>query len=68
MQQIFADTFYWIALINPRDDWHQRVVAFTKTLDRVQIVTIDEILTEILNCLSCYGRSTRYQTTQLVKK
>ena len=68
MQQIFADTFYWIALINPRDDWHERVVAFTKTLDRVQIVTTDEILTEILNFLSCYGRSTRYRSTQLVQK
>ena len=68
MEKIFADTFYWIALINPRDDWHQRVVALTEKLDRIQIVTTDEILTEILNFLSCYGRSTRYRSTQIIQK
>lgn len=35
MKQIFADTFYWIALTNPRDNWHQRVLDLTATLDRI---------------------------------
>lgn len=26
MKTIFADTFYWVALINDRDDWHEQVV------------------------------------------
>ncbi|MEC4804209.1 MAG: hypothetical protein SAJ12_04085 [Jaaginema sp. PMC 1079.18] len=49
MRLIFADTFYWIALINQKDDWHERVILFTSTLDQVEIVTTDEVLTEVLN-------------------
>jgi hypothetical protein len=26
MTTIFADTFYWVALINDRDDWHEEVI------------------------------------------
>jgi hypothetical protein len=26
----FADTFYWVALANPRDAWHARVVAWER--------------------------------------
>jgi uncharacterized protein len=24
MKQLFADTFYWIASINPGDNWHSK--------------------------------------------
>ncbi|GEM_PF-3674949 len=26
----FADTFYWVALANPKDAWHSRVVAWER--------------------------------------
>ena len=48
MKIIFADTFYWVALINPKDQWHQQVKLFSRFLDSTQIVTTDEILTEFL--------------------
>jgi predicted nucleic acid-binding protein len=44
---VFADTFYWIALINPRDSANQRVLSFSRSLDS-SIVTTDEVLTELL--------------------
>ena len=44
MKQIFADTFYWVALINKKDNWHQRVIEVTSTLKNVEIVTTDEVL------------------------
>ena len=59
MKLVFADTFYWIALINERDEWHHRVIEVSKTLDRVTIVTTDEVLSEVLNFLSTYGDSMR---------
>jgi predicted nucleic acid-binding protein len=44
---VFADTFYWIALLHRKDASHQAVLeysrAFTSTL-----VTTDEVLTEVL--------------------
>lgn len=52
MKQIFADTFYWVALINKKDNWHQRVIEVTSTLNNVEIVTTDEVLIEVLNFLS----------------
>ena len=30
MKQLFADTFYWIASINPGDDWHPHDKHFTQ--------------------------------------
>jgi len=48
---VFADTFYWIALINPRDSSNQRVLALSRSLD-AGIVTTDEVLTELLTFCS----------------
>lgn len=67
MKQIFADTFYWVALTNTRDDWHQKVLKVTATLNLVQIITTDEVLTEVLNFLCTYGRPMRRRTTQFIK-
>lgn len=67
MKQLFADTFYWIASINPGDDWHHRAKALTATLDQIQIVTTDEVLTEVLTFFSARGRSMRLRAVQLVK-
>lgn len=54
MRTIFADTFYWAAWLNPRDEWHQIVKSFNKNLSSVTIVTTDEVLTEFLNFFSAY--------------
>lgn len=67
MKLVFADTFYWIALTNPRDDWHIKAIEITKTLDRVQIVTTDEVLSEVLNFLCTYGNPMRRRTVQLIR-
>jgi len=49
MRKIFADSFYWIALINPKDQWRKRAIEASKNLVGVSIVTTDEVLTETLN-------------------
>lgn len=54
MRTLFADTFYWIALLNRRDQWHQSVRNLNRTLNNVQFVTTDEVLTEFLNFFSGY--------------
>jgi predicted nucleic acid-binding protein len=41
--RVFADTFYWIALTDPADEFHARACAFQEDL-----VTTDEVLTEYL--------------------
>lgn len=48
MKPLFADTFYWIAVTNPKDSEHQRVMDFDRALGTRTIVTTDEVLTEFL--------------------
>lgn len=31
MRRFFVDTFYWVALFNPKDGWHERVLGFSQT-------------------------------------
>jgi predicted nucleic acid-binding protein len=52
MKQIFADTGYWIALVNPRDQIHQRVMKITQELSSVRLLTTEMVLVELLNSFS----------------
>jgi uncharacterized protein len=52
MRQIFADTGYWIGLVNPRDQIHQRVMKITQELSSVRLLTTEMVLVELLNSFS----------------
>ena len=41
--KVFADTFYWIALTDSNDEYHERALGI-----RAELVTTDEVLTEYL--------------------
>lgn len=59
MRVLFADAFYWIALLNPKDVHYQTVKAFNRTLTQTYLVTTDEVLTEFLNFYSSYNPQMR---------
>ncbi len=67
MRTIFADTFYWTALFNPRDEWHVRVISFSKNLISVRLVTTDEVLTEFLNFFSGYDMKMRQSVIERIQ-
>jgi uncharacterized protein len=52
MKQIFADTSYWIGLVNPRDQIHQKAIKVTQQLSSVRLLTTEMVLVELLNCFS----------------
>jgi predicted nucleic acid-binding protein len=52
---LFADTFYWVALLNARDPYHRTVMSYSRTLRGTRVVTTDEIFTEVLNYWSGAG-------------
>ncbi len=52
MKQIFADTSYWIGLVNPRDQIHQKVIKITQQLFSVRLLTTEMVLVELLNSFS----------------
>jgi uncharacterized protein len=63
---LLADTFYWIALIFPRDAFHAAVSSFSRTLGPVRLVTTDEILGEVLSHFAGLGPYWRAKVTALV--
>jgi predicted nucleic acid-binding protein len=55
MNAVFADTLYWIALINSRDQWHQRAISVNADLTKARLITTDSVLTELANFFAEYG-------------
>ena len=49
MDEVFADAFYWIALANPADQWHDAAKRFDDDNPNVLLLTTEEVLTEFLN-------------------
>lgn len=67
MRIIFADTSYWIALINPRDKAHALAKRLTEQLGNCRIVTSEMVLVELLNHIAEYGREKRREVGEMVK-
>lgn len=68
MRTVFADTCYWIALLNPKDELHDTAVRVTKDLGEVLIVTSEVVLTEFLNYCSKYGPRVRESACALIAR
>lgn len=52
MKIVFADAGYWIALLNPHDELHQKAKQLSKSLGSFYIITSEMVLTEVLNDFS----------------
>jgi predicted nucleic acid-binding protein len=59
MRSVFADTGYWIALVNPNDELHDKALAAGGQLGPCKIVTSDMVLTELLNAFADKGLDAR---------
>ena len=67
MTRVFADTFYWVALANPSDDWHEKAKAISGALAPRKIVTTDEVLGEFVNWFRRRGGYWRAKAVQLAR-
>jgi|WetSurMetagenome_2_1015567.scaffolds.fasta_scaffold506849_2 uncharacterized protein len=66
MKAVFADSHYWIAVVNPNDQWKEAAKAAKSLLGDVFIITTDEVLTEFLAALSSWGQI-RKQAAKMVR-
>lgn len=57
MSALFADTFYFVALLNRDDQYHQRAADFDR--GRRSLLTTEWVLTEVADLL-CKGSARRY--------
>jgi predicted nucleic acid-binding protein len=65
---LFADAFYWIALLNPDDDHHDRVKHLASQFQRRRIVTTEEVLVEVLASFSAQSAVRRRAVVVSVRK
>ena len=55
MPEVFADTGYWIPLLNERDSLHRQARELSARFSDATIVTTEMVLTELLNNASRKG-------------
>lgn len=67
MRFIFADTGYWVALLNPSDNLHQKAINLAQALQPARIVTSEMVLTEVLNDFSKRGEYLRDVASELIR-
>ena len=66
MKRAFVDAFYWIAITDPHDNWHQRAVEQSEKLGNVRLVTTESVLIEYVNFFSRYSASLRRAVVESV--
>ena len=54
MKQIFADTSYWIAVLDEKDQWFESAILAFSGIGESEIVTTEAVLIEVLNYFSEY--------------
>ena len=59
MTPVFADTGYFIASLNDRDELHERAAEITEALMPFQMVTTQMVLGEVLDQVSSGGEHRR---------
>src|SRR5690349_3771110 len=68
MRRVFVDTFYWVARISPRDQWHQKAVELSASLNDAILITTEAVLIEVLNYFSEYGPEMRAAVAEIVHR
>jgi predicted nucleic acid-binding protein len=67
MKEVFADTSFWIALLNEDDEYHQKAHALQQSYSKALTVTTDEVLTEFLAYFSGRGTEARRSAAEFVR-
>lgn len=67
MQSVFADSVYWIALINPADQWFDNAHAATQRSGEFRLITTGEVLIETLNFYAEKGELKRRAASDLIR-
>jgi len=67
MKRYFVDAVHFIALANPKDQWHERVVQLANETIEDGLVTTDEVLIELLNFYAESGEFMRQKVAELAR-
>lgn len=67
MKTVFADTQFWVAIINPRDQWHERALEAEASLIEPFYITSEAVLSEVLTFFCEYGAEARLKAAATVE-
>jgi len=67
VRYVFVDTAYWVAVINPHDQWHAPAIEASSMLGGTNLLTTDAVLAEVLNYFSGLGERLRRIATANVR-
>ena len=67
MKKVFADTGYWIAVVNPHDDLHNKALQVSRSLGPHLIVTSEMVLSEMAAYFSDKGSRLRQAVVDLIR-
>jgi predicted nucleic acid-binding protein len=67
MNQVFADTLYWIARVSSDDAWHHAAKSARASRNQSQLVTTHEVLVEFLSAVGGRGALLRSRALQSVR-
>ena len=62
---MFVDTNYWVAILSPRDQWHEAACKARDSLRAAKLVTSELVLIEVLNGFSGFGEGGRQSAAGL---
>jgi uncharacterized protein len=68
MNELFVDTLHLVALVNPKDQWHQKSVEVETATRNIDLVTTEDILTEFLNFYAEHGEFMRMQVAAFIRE
>jgi hypothetical protein len=60
MKPVFADSSYFLALLSPRDAWHENTMRLSAS-NRASVITTEFVLLEVANGLSSSGRRAAFR-------
>jgi uncharacterized protein len=68
MRLIFADTNYWVAIIDQRDQHHGMAKLISASLRDIKIISTQEVLGELLTAFSNRGTFWRAQVIMYIQR
>lgn len=68
MKAVFADTRYWVAVLNPDDELHEKAMSISAGLGNVSFITSEMVLTEVLNYFAGSQNQLRQAAVALVQR
>jgi predicted nucleic acid-binding protein len=66
MTQAFVDSYYFIAIFQEGDQWHELAVRVESQISNYSFVTTDLVLCEVLNYFSGFGPEIRLEVSAFI--